>query len=219
MVDQHAESTRRSGLEIVEERLDVIEAVESFDDDTFDPKIVAPHPFEELCIMDTFHDDARHASGSGSGTGNGHRTRRGSGCRRGVRWRPPQGDRRAVDDERPGSSGKCRTSPVLPAIETSLDRTDSTVPENPLPRCATRIPTRASTIGYLVASRSRGPTGPARMPPETCRDFTTANVARRPLQDGHCWPALRQSSLSRAGNPPVAIGPHRSIVSRSRLLP
>ena len=102
MVDQHAESARRSGFEIGEERLDVIEAVESFDDDTFDPKIVAPHPFKELCIMDAFHDDARRASGSGSGTGNGHRTRRGSGCRRGVRWRPPQGDRRAVDDERAG---------------------------------------------------------------------------------------------------------------------
>src|SRR4051812_46109875 len=54
----------------------------------------------------------------------------------------------------PGSSGKCRTSPVFPAIQTSLDPTDFTVPENRLPRCDTRIPTWASTTGYMVASRS-----------------------------------------------------------------
>ena len=130
--------------------------------------------------MDAFHDDARRGAvrARAPGTATEPDAVRGAAAvfdraRRRVTGVPST-------TNAPGSRGNCRTSPVFPAIDTSLDRTDSTVPENRLPRCATRIPTRASTIGYLIASRSRGPTGPARMPPEICRDFTTANVAIRP---------------------------------------
>jgi len=162
--------------------------------------------------MDTFHDDARRASSSGSGTGNGHRTRRGSACRRGLRWRPPQVTGASSTTNAPGSKGKFRTSPVFPAIETSLDRTASTVPENRLPRCTTRIPTWASTIGYMVASRSRGPTGPARMPPEICRDSMTVNVATRPL---HQWP-LRRIPTAPQRSSSVFTEPRREPTRRDR---
>ena len=58
VVDEHAQAVAGAGAEVVDDLGQVVDAVESLDDDALDPKVVAPHLLDQLGVVDALHQDA-----------------------------------------------------------------------------------------------------------------------------------------------------------------
>ena len=58
MVDEHAEATARARPEVEHRLGEMIEAVETFDDHTLGPKVVAPDLLDELGVVHALDEDA-----------------------------------------------------------------------------------------------------------------------------------------------------------------
>ena len=66
MVEEHPDAAVRSGPEFVEHHAQVVGAVETLDDDTFDAEVVAPHLLDQLGVVHSFHQDPRRARDAGT---------------------------------------------------------------------------------------------------------------------------------------------------------
>lgn len=101
MIEKDAEATSASWPKRPNDFLQVVGAIEKFDNDTFDSEVIAPHFFHEFRIVHAFHKQAtcschagrsrRHRDGAGSS----------SCCRCGSRrFGSSQGDLSALYVER-----------------------------------------------------------------------------------------------------------------------
>ena len=117
MIHQHAEAAGGPGTEFADDAPKIVDATEVLDDDTFDPKVIAPDLFDEFGIVAAFDIDPSRRGHPRPPTGNLHRTRCRTGSSRSVaQWRG-QDHRPTLDQEtRPQ-----RKHPVAPAAVLQLD--------------------------------------------------------------------------------------------------
>ena len=102
VVDEHADAALRSGAERARVLGQVVDAVERFDDDAFDPQVVAPDPFEQRGVVHALDPDAALAGDPRLRAGDRVRTRRRLGARPSRRGRAAGTDERhraAVEQE------------------------------------------------------------------------------------------------------------------------
>jgi hypothetical protein len=91
----------RLGAELAHDVGQVVGPVESFDDHTLDPQVVAPHLLDQLGVVDALDEDAAAAGHAGGGVHGDGAGRRAGGCGRG-RLGAHERDRLAVDVEGAG---------------------------------------------------------------------------------------------------------------------
>ena len=159
MVEEHADPAVRPGLELVEHRAQVVGAVETLDDHTFDAQVVAPDLLDQLGVVHAFDQDPRRARDPGACADDGAAAR--TRCARSwtrVRERgvPVAGScvagatsRTAVPStaNAPAWFGNRRSSPVWPRSTTSFPSSATNAPAKPDDRCRTRRPGRAGSAG------------------------------------------------------------------------
>lgn len=107
MVDEHAHPAARTGGEVPDGRVEVVDSVEHLDDDPLDAQVVAPDLLHEFGVVAALDEDARPARDLRLDALDGSRPRRRAGRRRprgrqprllgGLWWR--EHDRPAVDEE------------------------------------------------------------------------------------------------------------------------
>ena len=75
VVDQHAEASVGRRAVSPEDAGEVVEAVQALDDDTLDPKVVAPHLLHQFGVVDALDQQAARTGDPRPATRNGNRTR------------------------------------------------------------------------------------------------------------------------------------------------
>ncbi len=112
------------GPELLDGRPEMVDAVQAFHHHAFDAEVVAPHPLDQLGVVDSFDPEPARPRHPGRGAGHGHRSRRRDGC-------PPttggvagggsdEGDGPTADRERPGGQAE---DPLEPGLAPDLDAT------------------------------------------------------------------------------------------------
>lgn len=58
MVDEDPDTTMRRGTELRQRRVQIVETIETFDDNALRAQVGTPYPFEERGIVYALHEDA-----------------------------------------------------------------------------------------------------------------------------------------------------------------
>ncbi len=159
VVDQHAEPPLRPGPELGDRGGQVVHAVQRLHHHALDAQVVAPHPLDQLGVVQALHPDPGGPRGARrcgrppvtepDAERVGVARARGAGTTS-VAGAPS--NRKAA-----GRSGNTRRRPCRSSSVTSRASTATTAPQNPLAGSSTTSPSSAGTSGTCLRTRIRVP--------------------------------------------------------------
>ena len=179
-------------------RRQLVDAVQRLHHDALDAQVVAPHPLDELGVVEALDPDPAAPGDPGPCAVDGDRAGRGARRRRGCRRRPGGTSVTGLPSSRkPGPAGRvavpCRSSSTTSGAR-GLFSTPTTAPQNPVCASSTTRPVSAGTSGGGVVRGCGQGGGTVRQHPPDASGRAPAGPSdsrgpwRRAAGPGRGWP-------------------------------